>query len=918
MNSLFYNSEISLLVEELQTNLKTGLTEQQVQSRLIEHGLNTLFKPKPKSLIKKFLNQLNNFFIYILLTSAFITLIIGILNRHQEELYEGILIFLIILGNAIFGVFHEYQKDKSFDIITQTTKIYVKVLRESNIKSVVSDHLVPGDIIFLDKGDIVPADLLLLTSNNLQVDEAILTGESNSVTKNTNVQIIDSNLLNNKNLLFMDTVIINGNAQAVVINTGMRTQIGRITKLSQTVKKEKTVLEFYLQKLTKILSFIIFILIFINFLFNILKYYLFFNSLNWNIISSYLLSSIALIVAVIPEGLLAIMTIIFAFGVKKIAKSNAIVKSLKTLERLGAINVICTDKTGTLTQNKLLIKFLYVYSNHFNIDYSSQLIPDNLISNYQQLIHYGILCNSIAQHDNEKNISCFDLLDSVDRSFLELAKFLNIDINVLRKQYKLIKMFPFDDEFKLMITIYKDKNKYFTIVKGAGEILLDLSYYICINNTKNNVIKNAKYKDEFEFQLNKQAKIGYKILGVAYTNFFDSQFLSDNISVKEILYILRRNLILVGLTGIEDPLKLEVFQSIQECHNSNIQTIMITGDNRYTAMKVANKLNILNKKTDLVIDGSELDKLDEKKLLQNLTNIKVYARTIPEHKLKIVRAWQKLGYVVAMIGDGVNDVPSIKQADVGLAMGLNGTEITKQSADIVLMDDNFNTIVTSIKEGQNVFVNIRKSLMFLLSCNMGEICLILFNSLLGFFCFPLDFVILNTLQILWINLVTDSLVALALGMEPPETNMINNSMVKKDINFLNKASLYKICFEGLMLGVIVFGSAILGYYIHDVDNAKYAQTFAFMVLAFSQLFHAWNFRSLSQSIFSLKTKNPIFIIYFIISFLVQLIILFIPICQKYFNLAKLSFWDINIIMFLSFIPIFIIELYKKYLKYKLI
>ncbi|MDO8023767.1 MAG: cation-transporting P-type ATPase [Pigeon pea little leaf phytoplasma] len=914
MNSLFYNSEILLLVEELQTNLKTGLTEQQAQTRLSENGLNELFKTKPKSLINKFFSQLNNFFIYILLTAAFITLIIGFFSNHQEELYEGILILIIILGNAIFGAFHEHQKDKSFDIITKNTKIYVKVLRESNVKSITSDQLVPGDIVFLDKGDIVPADLRLLVSNNLQVDEAILTGESVAVAKQVEIQIIDSNLLNYKHLLFMNTVVINGNAEALVINTGMKTQIGNIAKLSQTIQKEKTILEFYLQKLTKILSIIIFILILINFIFNVMKYYLFFHYLSWDVISSYLLSSIALIVAVIPEGLLAIMTIIFAFGIKKIAKENAIVKNLKTLERLGSINVICTDKTGTLTQNKLLIKSFYVYSDFFHIDYSNKLICNNLMTSCKELVYYGLLCNSIAQHYNEKIISCYDLLDSVDRSFVELSKFLNIDLSELQQQYKLIKMFPFDDHSKLMIAIYKYQHQYLTIFKGAGEIILDLSYYIYNSQKQKNVIKDSKHKEDFELKLNQKAQMGYKVLGIAYTNFFDYRFLCDNISVKEILYILRNNIIFIGLVGIEDPIKLEVFQSIQECYEANIQTIMITGDHRCTAIQVANKLKILNKKTDLVIDGSELDKLTETELLQNLINIKVYARTIPVHKLKIVRAWQKLGYIVAMIGDGVNDVPSIKQADVGLAMGLSGTEITKQSADIVLMDDNFHTILTSIKEGQNVFVNIRKSLVFLLSCNMGEICLILFNSFFGFFYFPFDFVILNTLQILWINLVTDSLVALALGMEPPEHNIIDHSMMKKNNNFLNKSTIYKIFLEGLMLGIIVFGSAILGYYSHSIDNFKYGQTFAFMVLAFSQLFHAWNFRSLSKSIFSIKTKNNFFIIYFIISFAIQFIILFIPVFQKYFNLAKLSFWDISIIIVISLIPILVVELFKKYFK----
>ncbi|MDO8064111.1 cation-translocating P-type ATPase [Candidatus Phytoplasma bonamiae] len=914
MNSLFYNSEILLLVEELQTNLKTGLTEQQVQTRLSENGLNELFKTKPKSLIKKFFSQLNNFFIYILLMAAFITLTIGFFSSHQEELYEGILILIIILGNAVFGAFHEHQKDKSFDIIAKNTKIYVKVLRESNVKSITSDQLVPGDIVFLDKGDIVPADLRLLVSNNLQVDEAILTGESVAVTKQVEIKMSDSNLLNYKHLLFMNTVVINGNAEALVINTGMKTQIGKIAKLSQTIQKEKTVLEFYLQKLTKILSIIIFILILINFIFNVMKYYLFFHYLSWDIISSYLLSSIALIVAVIPEGLLAIMTIIFAFGIKKISKENAIVKNLKTLERLGSINVICTDKTGTLTQNKLLIKSLYVYSDFVHIDYSNKLICNNLMASCKELVYYGLLCNSIAQHYNEKIISCYDLLDSVDRSFVELSKFLNIDVAELQQQYKLIKIFPFDDHSKLMIAIYKYQHRYLTIVKGAGEIILDLSYYIYNNQKQKNVIKNAKHKEDFEFKLNKKAQMGYKVLGIAYTNFFDYRFLCDNTSVKEILYILRNNIILIGLVGIEDPIKLEVFHSIQECHEANIKTIMITGDHRYTAIQVANKLKILNKKTDLIIDGSELDKLTEKELLKKLINIKVYARTIPTHKLKIVRAWQKLGYIVAMIGDGVNDVPSIKQADVGLAMGLSGTEITKKSADIVLMDDNFHTILTSIKEGQNVFVNIRKSLVFLLSCNMGEICLILLNSFFGFFCFPFDFVILNTLQILWINLVTDSLVALALGMEPSEHNIIDHSMISKNNNFLNKSIIYKIFLEGLMLGIVVFGSAILGYYIHSIDNFKYGQTFAFMVLAFSQLFHAWNFRSLSKSIFSIKTKNNLFIIYFVISFAIQFIILFIPVFQKYFNLAKLSFWDISIIIVISLIPILIVELFKKYFK----
>lgn len=908
MEKLFPQSSLELLEKKLQTNFKEGLTKEQVDKKILKNGLNKLKEPNKINLWQKFFYQFNDCFIYILLIICLITFLIGLIENKTEELIESILILIIILGNACLGFFYEIHKENSLFLIKKNTKPYAKVLRNKELKLILKEQIVVGDIIFLEIGDIVPADLRLIETHNLKVNEAILTGETLSVEKKSNIIQKKFLLINSPNLVFMDTTIVSGRGHGVVIKTGMETQIGKITKLIKEQKKEKTPLEKNIQQLSKILIFIILVFTILNLVLNLFKYYLNHEyKIDITIIKQLFVSSIILAVAVIPEGLLAIITIILASGIKRLIKKNAIVKNLKTLETLGSINVICTDKTGTLTQNKMTIKQLYL--NNKKIEINSNCILDQ---NVNKFITYGILCNNnflYSQEIKSQNKTNFSF-DPIDQSFIDLGYSLNLNIYQIQKNNKKIKELPFDNNKKFMMTIHQKDNKKYLIIKGAVEILFNLSSFI--QYQKDIIDKNEINIIQIKKDLNLMSSEGYKVIGIAYAPL--DPFINydlNNFNLEQILNKINKKIIFLGACGIEDPIRSDILATMKKCQKAFINIIMITGDHIQTAIKVASELKIFNPSKDLVIEGKTLDILSEKELDDKLTSIKVYARTNPEHKLKIIKAWQKKGQIVGMIGDGVNDAPSIKKADIGIAMGITGTDITKESSDIILTDDNFQTITNAIEEGRNIFDNIKKIIIFLLSCNIGEIIVILLNTLLGSIFFNKNFIILNTLQILWINLVTDSLVAIALGLELPETNIMTRKPRIIKASLLNKKIIWKIFNEGLIIGLGTFIAALIGYQINSNNQPnQYGQTFAFMVLSLSQLIHVFNLRSLDKSIFRLKT-NFYLIICFIISLFLQIIIFIIPFFRKTFKLShSLSFLDVIIIFGFSIIPLITVEIKK--------
>ncbi|WBL31581.1 cation-translocating P-type ATPase [Candidatus Phytoplasma sacchari] len=906
MKFSIYNTDIKILEKKMKTNFKKGLTTKQVKENFLKYGFNTFKKKNKISLLKFFLMQFNNFFIYILLISSLITFSIGIINNEKKEILQSFFIFLIIIINALLSCFYEKQKEKSLMIVEKNIKIYSKVLRNGKVKIISREKLVPGDIIFLEQGDIVPADLRIIDSNNLKINESILTGENLAVDKNNNLNIKSNiNLLKIFNALFMDTSVISGYAKALVIKTGLNTQIGKITKLVLKTKKIKTPLEKNIDDLTKKISLIILVFIIFNLILNLLKYKLFERNINFLLIKKMVLSSVILAVAVIPEGLLAIITIILALGIKKIAQKKAIIKNLKNLETLGAIDIVCTDKTGTLTKNKMKIKRIYLYQKSIEINESFVFNP---IENYDiiKLIYYGLLCNIqyIQIKKSKKNI-----LDPVDKSFVDLANLCNLEMYLIKKEKNIkIKEFPFDNYHKFTLTIYKYKDYFLFIMKGACEILLKLSSYI--EDKKNIFVKKDNEENIIEENIKIMSQTGDKILTIAYSKIKNiSLDFKNNISINEILELIKNQIVFLGVVAIEDPIRNEIKKTIGNLLKSSITPIMITGDHLITAKSVALQTGILQHKEDLVITGDEIDELDENELKKKISSIKVYARVNPEHKLRIVQTYQKIGHIVAMIGDGVNDAPSIRQANVGISMGITGSEITKQAADIILLDDNFVTLQKAILEGRNVFDNIKKSILFLLSCNIGEICVILLNTCIGHLFFTSNFYILNSLQILWINLVTDSLVAIGLGFEPKDYNIIKQKPRKIKNALLNKKLILKIILEGILIGFLTFLAAFIGYKRNN-NSIIHAQTFAFMVLSLSQLVHVFNLRNIKKSIFTLKNKNNYLISFFIISFLLQISIFFIPIFKKYFHLSDLFLIDQIIIMFISSLPLLIVEIFK--------
>ncbi|MFP7699578.1 MAG: cation-translocating P-type ATPase [Candidatus Phytoplasma pyri] len=906
MKILFAKKNLKELEKILETNIQKGLSSVKAKEKLNLEGKNKLKDFIKTSFWFKLKKQIQNFLVFILLTSSSITLIIGFLTKNKNELFEGILILLIIFCNALLGVFYENKSEKTSIFINKKTLSYIKVLRDNKIKMVFIEDLVKGDVIFLETGNLVPADLRLIETYNLQIEESFLTGENISITKN-NLTISDkeTEILNCKNLVFKNTVVTYGKAKGLVIATGMKTEIGKIISLIQNIKKKRTPLENNINKLGKFLTIIILTLIILNTFFILSKHY-YLKEINLEVFKNTFLNSISLAVAAIPEGLLTIITIILTLGMKKLLDKKTIVKNIRSLESLGATKIICTDKTGTLTENKLKITDIYLYKNNYIIN-KKNILNKNLV----KILNYGLLCNN-ADYDIEKNNKKKKYHsyanNPIDKSFIDLGVFLKYDIPNLRNQNIKIYELPFDSKKKLMTTIHKNKQECFAITKGAPEILLNICKYI--DNEGEILIKKKNNLKLFENYLETMSKKSLRILGLAYQKLDYNFNIKNNKDIQKI----EKNLIFLGLISIKDNVKKEAFETIKIFKKAHIITIMITGDNINTAEAIATELKIFDKKKDLIITGDVLNKMSEKEFNEKLHLIKVYARTNPENKLKIIEAWQKKDVIVAMIGDGVNDAPSIKKADIGISMGKAGTEISKTASDIIITDDNLLTIAYAIKEGRNIFNSMQKSLIFLISCNTGEIFAVLLNTCLNSFLFSSNFLLLNAVQILWINLITDSLIAIALGIDSKEHNLMTKPPRNIKNNIINKDLILKIILEGIMIGSLTFISAVIGFNIHKTDtivnNYKYAQTFAFMVLALSQLVHVFNLINFRKSIFVLKPSKFLIKI-FIFSCLLQFLTIFLPFFKNILNLADLDLKDFLLIIFLSIMPLFIIEIFKK-------
>lgn len=911
MKILFAKKKIEELEKIFQTNVNVGLKTSIDQKKKIQKGKNKIENSIKTSYWFKLKKQIQNFLVFILLLLALITFTIGYITQNKNEIFEGSLILLIIICNALVGVICETKAEKASTAIIQKTLPFVKIIRDNQIQSIMIENLVEGDIVFLETGNIVPADIRLIENYNLQIDESILTGENIPVNKNNDtINQNESEILNCNNLVFKDTLVIYGKAKGLVIAVGIETEIGKIIKLIKKTKKETTVLEKDINKLGKMLTILIFFIILLNTCIILIKNH-YNKGLNLNIIKQTFLISISLAVAVIPEGILTIITIILTLGIKKLLDKKIIIKNVKCLETLGQTKIICTDKTGTLTENKLNIESLYLYKNHILINQKNFLNK-----NLTKILTYGILCNSIEYDNQKKNKNKIYLNNPIDQSFINLSINLNYNIpNIRKKNIKIFEL-PFDSDRKLMTTIHQNNKEIFAITKGAPEILFKKCQYI---ENKEKIIKKTKSNLKiFEDHLQQMSQKSLRILGISYKKLSSGFNYNNPKDIKNI----EKNLIFLGLISIKDKIKKNAFKTIKILQKANISTIMITGDNLNTATAIATELKIFNKQKDLTMTGEMLNKITTTELINKIDNIKVYARTNPIHKLKIINAWQQKGLIVTMIGDGVNDAPSIKKANVGISMGKKGTEISKIAADIIITDDNILTITQAVQEGQNIFDNIQKSLIFLLSCNIGEILAILLNTCLNNFIFSTNLILLNASQILWINLITDSLIAIALGIE----NKKNSSNIKKSTNtkknILNKNMYWKIILEGIMIGTLTFIAAIIGFYtnkkpnISIIQREKYAQTFAFMVLSLSQLMHVFNLVDFKKSIFITKPSKFLIQI-FLISAILQISTIILPFLKNAFHLVNLNLEDFILIILLSIMPIIIIEIFKK-IKFKLI
>lgn len=887
MDKLNHQQTIEETLSTYKTHIKTGLSNEEVLKRQTSYGKNQLDEGKKRPFILKFFDQINDFMIYILLVASLISF-------FTHEIAEGFLILAIILINAILGLLQESRAEKALASIKALSSPHAKVLRDSVEQLIDVKDIVVGDVVILDAGDYMPADVRLIEAINLKVDESTLTGEAVPVLKSTDVISSQEVPLGDRtNLGFMGTVVTYGRGKAIVTNIGMKTELGKIATMLTETKDQQTPLQKSMASLGKTLAFIALGIVIVIFAITLIESYITTGEILFDVFKEALLTSIALAVAAIPEGLPAIITIVLALGMQNLVKKQAIIRTLPAVETLGSTSIICSDKTGTLTQNLMTVTKVFTHLGQTDI-----LKDTKKNETLERLATYGILCNDTKV--SVKDDHFVKIGDPTEIAFVDLGIILNMPpIETFKNNPRLYEL-PFDSDRKLMTTVHDFKDGRYAVIKGAPDVIFSKT--------------NAIYEDDithlhvYEKANQDMANQALRVLAVAYKK-IDKDLKLEDLTHQD----LENNLTLVGLVGMIDPARPEVKDAIHVCHQAGIKTIMITGDHINTAIAIAKDLNILGE-GEIALTGKDLDHMDDDTFMEKLTSIRVYARVSPENKVRIVNAWQAQGEIVAMTGDGVNDAPSIKRADIGIAMGITGTEVAKGAADMVLTDDNFTTIVSAVGEGRTIFSNIKKAIHFLLSCNIGEIVAIFLGTSLGIFIFGRQVTTLTAVQILWVNLVTDSLMAIALGLEPREKNIMQNKPRDPNRSIFKDGLGKLIAIQGIMIGLIAFSAYYIGWQIAPAGLEEItAETMTFMVLALSQLVHAFNVRSQKGSLFKLKHNK--FIYYaFIASFILQMAVILLPFGRNIFGLVALSGVHWLIVLGLSLLPLVFVELYKKFTK----
>ena len=876
----FFNQPVGEVLRQFNASPEKGLSSAEAKKKLEEVGPNQLVTKKQKSIATIFFEQFKSSMVVILLIAAAVSGVIGVMEG--EGLTETFIILAILIVNAVIGVAEETKAQSSLDALNRMSAPRSKVLRDGEVAEIVSTQLVPGDMVVLDTGDIIPADMRLTETVNLKIQESALTGESVPVEKSTEaIDKEDVPLGDRDNMAFSTGVVTYGRGKGVVVGTGMNTEVGKIAGMLQRAQETETPMGKRLEQLGKILGYValgICVLIFAV------------GMLYGNHWLDMFMMAVSLAVAAIPEGLQIVSTIVLAIGVQRLVKLNAIVRTLPSVESLGSTTVICSDKTGTLTQNKMTVVEGMVSGNR--IDFRNPPPPEELGNDEKILLNSSLLCTDAhlkmlpdGTHENAG--------DPTETAIVDVALALNLNKNEEERRYPRVSEVPFDSERKRMATINRmPGGKLRVNVKGGLDEVLAVVTHILMHGKVRAITEEDMITIRNENT--RMAKSALRVLSVAYKDLDSLPDLVDAGTIED-------NLVFVGMLGMIDPARPEVVEAVKKCKTAGIRPVMITGDHKVTAVAIAGEIGIYAD-GDQSVTGSVLQEISDEELYRDVEKYSVYARVAPEHKVRIVKAWQSHGDIVAMTGDGVNDAPALKQADIGVSMGIVGTEVAKEASDVVLADDNFATIVGAVEEGRRIYDNILKAIQFLLSANVGEVLLIFIASV-----FNLGNP-LTPIMILWINLVTDSLPALALSMDPAEKDVMTRRPRDPKRGFFTRGMTWRIFYQGTTIGLISLAAYLIGF---NDGGKQLGQTMAFAVLAFSQLLHVRNLHSNKRSSFRTSPmSNKMLVLAILVSAALMLVVLFVPALRDIFKVAGMDESHWLYVIGLSFVPIVVVEAVK--------